>query len=151
MIVACRRLLVALTALLALPSSAGDGSAPEGFVEVPAHAVQWRPHPAVKGAEYAILLGRPDEAQPLVVRIKFPPRARVPPHTHLDARSYTVLAGQWQLGFGREFDTTRLITYEAGSFYRLPAGTPHFQMSGDAGAIIQIESMGPTGTRFFEQ
>ena len=41
-----------------------------------------------------------------------------------------------------------LRSYKAGSLYRLPARVPHFQATGAAGAVVQIESIGPTSTDF---
>jgi quercetin dioxygenase-like cupin family protein len=121
---------------------------PAGFVEVPADRVPWQAHSAIPGAELAVLLGKPREAGPLIVRVKLPPNAQVMPHTHPEARTYTVLAGEWKLGFGEKYDATALLSYSTGSMYRLPAKIPHFQAAGASGAIVQIESIGPTSTDF---
>jgi hypothetical protein len=67
-----------------------------------------------------------------------------------DARSYTVLAGEWKLGFGKKLDLTKLRSYAPGSLYRLPARVPHFQVAGPEGAVVQIESIGPTSTDFID-
>jgi uncharacterized RmlC-like cupin family protein len=119
-----------------------------GFVEVPVDQVKWQAHPAIRGAEYAVLLGKPSEAGPLIVRVKLPANAQVLPHTHPEARTYTVLAGEWKLGFGSRYDAAALKAYSAGSMYRLPAKVPHFQSAGPQGAVVQIESIGPTSTDF---
>jgi quercetin dioxygenase-like cupin family protein len=121
---------------------------PAGFVEVHADRVPWQSHPAIRGAEFAILLGKPAEAGPLIVRVKLPPNVQVMPHTHPEVRTYTVLSGEWKLGFGGKYDAAVLLSYSAGSMYRLPAKVPHFQAAGASGAIVQIESMGPTSTDF---
>ena len=122
-----------------------------GFVEVPANQVKWQAHPAIAGAEYSVLLGKPLEAGPLIVRVKLPADAQVLPHTHPEARTYTVLAGEWKLGFGTRYDATALKSYSAGSMYRLPAKVAHFQSAGPQGAIVQIESIGPTSTDFIRE
>ena len=70
------------------------------------------------------------------------------PHTHPSARTYTVLAGEWKLGFGEKFEAEKLRTFPAGSVYSLPAGVPHFQATSVQGALIQIESTGPTRTDY---
>ena len=72
------------------------------------------------------------------------------PHTHPSARTYTVLAGEWKLGFGEKFEAEKLRTFPAGSVYRLPAGVPHFQATTVQGALIQIESTGPTRTDYLK-
>ena len=43
---------------------------------------------------------------------------------------------------------TALLSYPAGSMYRLPANVAHFQAAGPSGAVVQIESIGPTRTDF---
>jgi len=126
-------------------------SHPEGFVEVPADRVRWQAHPAIRGAEYAILLGKPTQRGPLIVRVKLPPNAQVMPHTHPEARTYTVISGEWKLGFGEKYDAAALLSYTPGDLYRLPAKVPHFQASGPSGSIVQIESIGPTSTDFIQR
>ena len=135
-------------ALGAADSAKVTPARPAGFVDVPADRVPWQSRPAIPGAEVAILLGSPREAGPLVVRVRMPPNAQVPPHTHPDARTYTVLAGEWKIGFGEKYDAAALLSYSAGSMYRLPANVPHFQAAGASGVVVQIESIGPTRTDF---
>jgi quercetin dioxygenase-like cupin family protein len=130
------------------PSDELGQAVPEGFSRVLVNEITWLPNPAVRGGELAILLGDPNRSGPLVVRVKFAPNIAVPPHTHPDARTYTVLSGEWRLGFGEKFDPAALRTFPAGSLYRLPAGVPHFQASGSSETIVQIESIGPTRTDF---
>jgi quercetin dioxygenase-like cupin family protein len=123
---------------------------PRGFVAVRGDSVPWQAHPAIKGAEFAILLGKPREAGPLIVRVKLPPNAQVMPHTHPEARTYTVLSGEWKVGFGEKYDAAALLAYSPGSMYRLPAKVAHYQAAGSSGAIVQIESIAPTSTDFIK-
>jgi quercetin dioxygenase-like cupin family protein len=123
---------------------------PSGFVAVRADAVPWQAHPSIKAAQVAILLGKPNEAGPLIVRVKLPPDEQVMPHTHPEARTYTVLSGEWKVGFGDKYDAGALLAYPAGSVYRLPARVAHYQAAGSSGAIVQIESIGPTSTDFVD-
>lgn len=140
--------IVLLPLALMAADSMSAGGAPEGFIEVPADRVPWQSRASLPGTEIAILLGEASKPGPLVVRVRMPPNQRVQPHTHPDARTYTVLEGEWLLGFGDKFDTANLRSYKAGSLYRLPARVPHFQATGAAGAAVQIESIGPTSTDF---
>jgi hypothetical protein len=137
--------------LMGADSLSAGGTPPPGFVEVNADRVPWQPRPSMPGVDIAILLGEPREPGPLVVRVRFPPNGQVLPHTHPDARTYTVLAGEWKLGFGDKFDPANLRSYKAASLYRLPARVPHFQAAGPEGAVVQIESIGPTSTDFIKQ
>ena len=65
-----------------------------------------------------------------MVRVRLPPSTRIPPHTHPDTRTYTVLAGELKLGLGEKYDPATLRTFLREGFYRLPAKVPHFQASG---------------------
>jgi quercetin dioxygenase-like cupin family protein len=121
---------------------------PAGFIQVLPPDIKWVNNPVVPGGQTAILLGDPKKALPLVIRIKLPPNSKIMPHTHPESRTYTVLAGEWKLGFGTQYDSTELRTFPAGSIYRLPAAVPHFQATGSHETIVQIESQGPTRTDF---
>lgn len=114
-----------------------------GFVEALPEDLNWMPIPDGGGILTAILVGDPNDHGPLVARYDIPPNMEVVPHTHREARSYTVISGLWQLGFGTEFDPRKLQVYPQGSYYRLPPDVPHFQKAGPEGAVIQIESIGP--------
>jgi quercetin dioxygenase-like cupin family protein len=145
----CCGVFLAFLAVVASDASP-DSSAPvaAGFVEARPDQISWQPLRGVPGGTFAVLLGNPRESQPLVVRVKLPPNITVMPHTHPDARTYTVLSGEWRLGFGEKFDPAKLHSYPAGSMYRLPAKVPHFQATGATETIVQIESIGPTSTDF---
>ncbi|MEP7346362.1 MAG: cupin domain-containing protein [Gemmatimonadaceae bacterium] len=142
---------IATIALLALASVAGSTvqaqTPPADFVQVRPQDIKWNPHPTVAGAQLAILLGDPAAEGPYAMRIRFAANTRVPPHTHPEARTYTVLAGEWKLGFGETFDAAQLRSYPAGSLYRLPADVVHYQASGATETIIQIQGRGPTATK----
>jgi quercetin dioxygenase-like cupin family protein len=141
-------LLIALALSVPGSSSSTQQREPLDFVEVLPQNIRWAPNPAVPGSSVAILVGDPNKPGPLVVRVRLPAHTRIAAHTHPDARTYTVLSGEWQLGFGEDFDASLLRSYPAGSIYRLPAGVAHFQSTGGAETIFQIESIGPTRTDF---
>lgn len=119
-----------------------------GFMAVLPNELEWRPESQAPGAALAILLGHPDEPGPFVVRVRLPTDIKVMPHTHSVARTYSVLAGEWKLGFGEVYDASKLQTFPAGSLYRLPARVPHFQATGDAETLIEIHAVGPSTTDF---
>jgi uncharacterized RmlC-like cupin family protein len=106
------------------------------------------PSEIVRGGKLAILLGKPNKLGPLVDRVKLPAHCKIMPHTHPDARTYTVLSGDGKLGFGDRYDSKALRTFPAGSLYRLPARLAHFQATGSRETIVQIESIGPTSADF---
>jgi hypothetical protein len=115
----------------------------ERFVAVLPNDMNWTPIPDGEGILTVTLFGNPSERGPLVARYEIPPNMEIVPHTHREIRSYTVLGGVWELGFGETFDSQNLQPFPQGSYYRLPADVPHFQRAGPEGAVIQIESIGP--------
>jgi quercetin dioxygenase-like cupin family protein len=142
---ACAYFLIGAFALQEAPG-AGQES-PPGFRQVLPDGVNWLPSP-VTGLHVANLLGHPQEPGPFVIRVKLLPGTKVMPHTHSQASSYTVLSGDWTIGFGPTFDPARLRTFPPGSFYRLPADLPHFHLAGAAETVVQIESVGPSVMEF---
>lgn len=121
---------------------------PPGFVQVLRRDIKWLPHSAIPNGQMAILVGDPGKAEPVVLRVRIPVNIKIMPHTHPEARTYTVLAGEWKLGFGETYDAGTLRAFPPGSVYRLPAKTAHFQATGSNETIVQIESVGPTATHF---
>jgi quercetin dioxygenase-like cupin family protein len=95
-----------------------------------------------------VLLGDPGKPGPYVVRSKFPANYKMMPHTHPDNRTYTVVSGTLQLGFGDKFDAAKLKSYPAGSVFTVPTNAPHFNVTGAGEAIFQINSLGPSGTAY---
>jgi hypothetical protein len=123
---------------------------PSGFVKFLPDDIKWIRDRAEPAAESAVLLGDPSQPAPFVLRVRFQGEVRVMPHTHPIERTYTVLAGEWKLGFGKAYDPAKLITFPAGSIYRLPAGVAHFQATGPGETIVQIHAVGPSTTDFLD-
>jgi len=114
-----------------------------GFIKVSPQDIKWLQIQQFQEDNFAIFLVDPSRFGPLVIRRRFHADARINPHTHL-ARTYTVLEGEWALGFGERFDLAPLRRFPAVTIYRLPPGVPHFQVTGPHGAVVQIETYGPT-------
>jgi len=106
--------------------------------------LQWKPSPRVPGLETVDVLGESTKPGPVIYRVKFPPNFRLQAHTHPDDRTYTIISGTWYVGWGTKFDETKLKALPAGSFYTEPANVPHFVLTKDDGAIVQISGSGPT-------
>src|SRR5262245_13061805 len=152
-------LLVAGAGLLgaagSTPSAAARGEAPrdygvEGFVGVVPSEIEWVAAPGEPGFARAVLLGDPGKPGLYVVRVRLPAGSKVPPHTHPLARTYTVLAGEWKLGFGKTYDAAKLHSFPAGSLYHLPGMVPHFQAAGPVETVIEIHGMGPGSIDFID-
>jgi hypothetical protein len=125
-------------------------SLPVGFIEVVPDDIRWEPNLRVAGGQTAVLIGDPSKPGLLVLRARMPANVRLMPHLRPEPRTYTVLSGEWKLGFGKQFDPDLLRSYPAGSVFRLPAQVPHFQATGSTETVIQIESIGPTATEYIE-
>ena len=109
--------------------------------------VTWTDDPIFIGAKSAILVGDPTKAEIIVVRVKFPPNYRVPPHTHTFTEVVTVLTGRYGNGFGEKFEPKGELL-KPGSLFVLPAGHAHYTWTADEETIVQVQFIGPRGTDF---
>jgi quercetin dioxygenase-like cupin family protein len=107
----------------------------------------WTAHPALpKGAQVTYLLGDPSKAGDAVVyRIKYPASYKIPPHTHPGPEVVTVLSGSFAIGEGNTFDEHGGQMLPAGSFFAFPPKHAHFGWTGEQGAILQVQTVGPVG------
>ncbi|MSP02918.1 MAG: cupin domain-containing protein [Acetobacteraceae bacterium] len=90
-----------------------------------------------------VLEGDPAKPGPYVLRIKVPPNNVTNPHTHRQIENITVISGWIGFGLGAIFDKSKGRELPAGSFFHLPANTPHFAWTGPEGAVIQAHGVGP--------
>lgn len=132
----------AILVTLAAHAGAQDGK-PE---LVTPDGVRWISPPHLPGVQGAWFLGREDRTGPYHFRVRLAAGARIPPHTHPDARSSTVLKGTLFVGFGRVFDEAGLTAIPAGSIYVAPANVPHFLWARDGAVEYQESGVGPTAT-----
>ena len=119
-------------------------------VAVKANEVKWTDMKGMPGWKHAVLVGDSDKPGPYVERIKVPPNASVPPHSHPDTENITVLAGSFGIGEGTKFDKSKGTMLGVGSFYMLPANTVHYAWSGPKGVTLQVHGVGPTGMTMVE-
>ena len=119
-------------------------------IAVKPDAVKWTEMKGMTGWKQAVLAGDPEKPGPYVERIKVPPNASVPPHSHPDTENVTVLAGSFGIGEGPKFDKSKGMVLGAGSFYLLPANTVHFAWAGPKGVTLQIHGVGPSGITMVE-
>ncbi len=131
------------TLLLMSSASLAAESAETGLTLTPEQMV-WEPNPRVVGLGVARIISKGTEPGPYVYRVKFPPGRVVQAHSHPDDRTYTVISGTWRIGWGEEYDESKLITLGPGSFYTEPAGVAHFVATPDGEAIVQVTGTGPT-------
>jgi quercetin dioxygenase-like cupin family protein len=123
---------------------------PKGAVVVTPDELVWKPSPRVAGVEVADIVGDSTKPGPYVQRVKLPPNYRIPPHTHPEDRTYTIISGMWYVGFGDKFDEAKLIALPPGSYYTEPANTPHFVMTKGEGVVFHLTGNGPSGIKMIE-
>jgi quercetin dioxygenase-like cupin family protein len=103
--------------------------------------------PVSPGPQTAVLYGDPTKAGVFVTRVKLSSGLKVPPHWHPDEwRTAVVLSGTLYFGLGEQWDESKLKAYPAGTFFSEPSKTAHYVWAKDGEVVIQITSMGPTGT-----
>jgi quercetin dioxygenase-like cupin family protein len=131
---------------MALVLASGAAVAQMEAVTVMPDQVKWGSAPGLPADwQIAVLMGDPAKAGAYVQRVKLPPNAMIPPHTHPDDENITVVSGSFGIGEGEVADRAKGRVLPAGSFYHLPANMAHFAWAGPEGAIIQIHGVGPSG------
>ena len=114
-------------------------------------AIKWASPAALPGVQNAWVLGAGDKAGPYLLRGKLAQGARIPPHTHPEERSGTVLSGTVYLGFSPTFDESKAVAIPAGGVWVVPANVPHFLWAKDGEAVFQCGGIGPSATSFVKQ
>ena len=133
--------MTSLVSALALLVSVAAGPAP-----ILPEQLHWVRPPSTEKIEGAWVLGGEAKAEPYLLRVRLGAGARMPAHTHPDARSTTVLAGTLYVGFGEAFDERAVVAVPAGAVYVAPAGVPHYVWAKDGDVVYQETGVGPTAT-----
>ena len=122
------------------------------FRSVLPEAVDWQPFPAFPASvRLAVLVGRPAEPGPYVIRVKVPGGVKLMPHIHPEDRVYTVISGVFLLGRGGRFDETELEAYPPGAVVVLPGGTPHFHWAKFGEYVTQVSAIGPLDIEYLDR
>ena len=136
-------LIAAVLLLLVGPSTPAPAATADPQPVLP-EQLHWASPPNNPAVQGAWVVGAEHEAGPYLFRVKLAAGARVPPHTHPDARSSTVLAGTLYVGFGAAFDATKVVAVPTGAVYVAPAGMPHYVWAKDGEVVYQESGTGPT-------
>ncbi|MBI3897759.1 MAG: cupin domain-containing protein [Gammaproteobacteria bacterium] len=139
--------LLTFIALCSIVSCVAVADAPAPAPIVPDQLTWAGPpdNPALKGAW---VQGAEQKTGPYLLRVKLAAGGKIPPHTHPDERSSTVLAGTIYVGFGDTFDETKVVAVPTGAVYVAPANVPHYVWAKQGAAVYQEAGTGPTGTAF---
>jgi quercetin dioxygenase-like cupin family protein len=121
----------------------------ETFRSILAEDIEWKPFPAFPPeVRLAVLVGRPLEPGPYMVRVKVPHGVKMMPHRHPEDRIYTVISGVFYIGLGNQFDAEKLQAYPPGTVIVLPGNTFHFHWAKSGEYITQVTAMGPLGLEY---
>lgn len=99
----------------------------------------------------ALIQSNDKKLGPYSYQIVFPPKFKLEAHGHPDERRYSILSGTWYVGWGKEYDESKLIALPAGICFTEPPNTPHFFTTKDEGAVIEVSGTGPSGEVTVEQ
>src|SRR2546426_12592033 len=136
--------LLIVAAVIAVVGSASAQDVMKVTIVKP-DAVTWKDNPNIpKGGQAAVLVGDPTKAEVVVQRVKLPANYQVAPHTHPYAETVTVISGSVGLGMGEKFEKKGELA-KAGAFYAQPAKHAHYVWTGNEGAILQVQFIGPGG------
>jgi quercetin dioxygenase-like cupin family protein len=139
------RLVLVLSMGIAGVAGADDkaGRAHGGHIMVGAKDLKWTDAPPAlpKGAKVAMIEGDLKEG-PFTIRVQFPARYRVMPHTHPTMEHVTVLSGSVNMGMGEALDEKASTKLAAGGFAAMPANTAHYLWTSEK-AIVQVHGIGP--------
>jgi len=121
------------------------------FRSILSEDVDWRPFAAFPpDVRIAILVGRPSEPEPYVIRVRVPRGTKLMPHRHPEDRVYTVISGVFYIGLGDQFAPEKLEVYPPGSVIVLPGNTPHFHWAKSGEYITQVSAQGPLGLEYVD-
>src|ERR1700723_923935 len=119
------------------------------FTSVLPEDVDWQPFPAFPpSARLAVVVGKPSEPAPYVVRVKVPSGVKLMPHRHREDRVYTVISGVFYIGLGEQFDPDKLQACPPGSVLFLPGNTSHFHWAKSSEYVTQVSAIGPLGLEY---
>jgi uncharacterized RmlC-like cupin family protein len=102
-------------------------------------------------ARLAVVAGDPSEPGLYTTRVRLPAGVKLMPHTHPEARIYTVISSVFYIGLGEHFDSEKLEAYPPGAVILLPGGTPHFHWARSGEYVTQISAIGPLGLDYVNQ
>ena len=98
------------------------------------------------GLQVATIAGSQSKPGLYTARVKYPAGFRLLPHFHPDDRVIVVLSGTVYVGYGAQFDESKLTPLPAGSVWTEPAKQPHYLWTKDGEAVIQVTGTGPSGS-----
>src|SRR5215469_337827 len=114
----------------------------EVFRAILSEDIEWKPFAAFPPSVcLAVMVGRPSEKGPYMIRVKVPRGVKLMPHTHPEDRIYTVISGIFYIGLGDQFEADKLEAYPPGSVIVLPGSTSHFHWAKSSNYVTQVTAI----------
>lgn len=124
--------------------------AKDTLIMMSADTLPWQEFKVMPGVKVALLYGDPTKKGPFTVRLKFPAKYQLQPHSHAILEQNTVVSGTLNVGIGDTFDEKKAIKLSPGSFLAVPAHLVHYTWT-DQETVIQITGYGPWGIKYVKQ
>ena len=143
------RILTSLALLVAATAGFCAASLADVPGPVQASEIKWGAAPPTlpAGAEMAVLAGDPAKPGPVTVRLKMPKGYQIPAHRHPTDERVTVISGELGLGMGDKLDMKASKVLKPGGYAVAAAHMNHYAWT-KAGAVVQIDLMGPFGITY---
>lgn len=147
-----RRVVLLLSSALTLclstgATAAGNPSADQVLINV--KNIKWSAAPPAlpKGAQVAVLHGDPNKDGEYVMRVKLPPRYKMPFHWHSKTEHVTVISGTLFVASQETFDKRIAHPLKQGGFLYVPARAQQFAFTKGA-TVIEIHGEGPYDIKY---
>ena len=101
---------------------------------------------SASGNQQAPFAGDPQKPGIYAYRTKFPANFRNQPHFHPDARIVTIISGTLYVGYGEQFDESKMKALPAGSIFTEPPRQAHYVWAKDGEVTIQVVGHGPSAS-----
>ena len=125
-----------------------EKESPETFKVFKASEVEWvdGAKQAPKGMKNCLMHG--DTAKgPFIMLAKFPAGMKVAPHTHSTDEVVTIVSGSFVIGAGDKVDEARGKVVDAGGYFTIKAGTPHWAVAKTETVLVRYGN-GPVDIKY---
>ncbi len=138
---------IATLSFSTIAAAAGNPAADQVLIN--AKSIKWSAAPPAlpKGAQVAVLHGDPNKDGEYVMRVKMPPRYKMPFHWHSKTEHVTVISGALFVASQETYDKRIAHPVKQGGFLYVPARAQQFAFTKGA-TVIEIHGEGPYDIKY---
>ncbi len=103
------------------------------------------------GTFQANIVGDVERAGTYAAQTRLPAGLRIAPHFHPEDRIVLVMSGTLYVGYGEQYDETKMVALSPGSVFTEPGKTPHYTWAKDGEVNLYVTGRGPTGTTWLDK